>query len=70
MQRRGIGTILNQLRQDMARLMGYTILVVTDKEVSQFNRSILDKLGYVDVFRFKNRRTDNNVICSIKLLTD
>lgn len=64
-QNKGIGTILNLLRQDIARELGYTALICTDIESNIPQRKILEKNGWKDIYKTKNQRTGNNVFISL-----
>lgn len=59
-QKRGIGTLLNLYRLDVARVLGYGTVICTDKRNS-FNQKILAKNGWRKVHEFVNPRTDNSV---------
>lgn len=62
---RGLGTLLNELRKDIAREAGYTVLMCTDVTYNTPQRKILEKNGWKDVFSFVNRRTGNEVAISV-----
>lgn len=66
---RGIGTAMARLRLDIAKMFGYTTLLCTDVMDNTPQRKILTKLGYTDLFKFKNRRTNNTVAISAINLT-
>jgi hypothetical protein len=61
---RRVGTVLNNLRQDIARMLGYTIMLCTDIAQNEHQRRLLKTNGWKDVLDFKNRRTGNTVILS------
>lgn len=66
---RGIGTAMARLRLDIAKMFGYTTLLCTDVTDNLPQRRILERLGYSNLFEFKNRRTNNHVaIHAISLL--
>ena len=62
---KGLGTVLNSLRVEMARNMGYGILLCTDVESNAAQRKILAKNGWQDIYDFKNPRTGNRVFISV-----
>jgi hypothetical protein len=59
-----VGTVLNNLRQDIARMLGYTVMLCTDIAQNEHQRRLLKTNGWKDVLDFKNRRTGNTVILS------
>jgi hypothetical protein len=65
---KGIGTILNQLRQDIARTEGYSVMLCTDVVTNEAQRKLLRKERWLDLFTFRNRRTDNEVALTMKAL--
>lgn len=62
---RGLGTILNTIRIEIARYMGYTVLLCTDVESNKAQRAILAKNGWKDIYQFVNKRTKNTVNISV-----
>jgi GNAT superfamily N-acetyltransferase len=62
---KGLGTILNALRIDIARNLGYGVLMCTDIESNEYQRKILAKNGWKDVHKFVNPRTRNTVFVSV-----
>ena len=58
---KGIGTILNKLRIDMAREDGYGLLICTDEKNNEHQRRILAKNGWKDVDEWVNPRTTHTV---------
>lgn len=56
-----IGTVLNNLRQDIGRALGYTVILCTDIETNAPQRRLLATNGWKDILDFKNRRTGNKV---------
>lgn len=58
---RGIGTLLNNLRQDIARMLGYSLLLCTDIDKNTHQTQLLDTNGWRKVHTFVNRRTNNSV---------
>ncbi len=64
-QKLGLGAILNQMRIDIARLLGYTALVCTDKLDNVGQRKILAKNGWKDIFTCVNKRTNNKIAISL-----
>lgn len=67
-QGKGVNTLGNQIRQEIAKLSGYTTMVCTDVEKNERQRKTLKRNGWQDVYGIKNRRTANRVIMSIKEL--
>lgn len=64
-QRKGLGYILNELRKDLSREAGYTVLMCTDVMHNEAQRKILQHNGWKDVFDFVNKRTGNKVAISV-----
>ena len=62
---KGIGTLLNKLRIDLARGLGYGILMCTDVTSNQHQRRILSKNGWKDIYTFVNPRTNHEVAISV-----
>lgn len=62
---KGLNNILNQFRIDIARDLGYTILMCTDVHDNIAQKKTLVKNGWQDIFRFRNKRTNNLVDISI-----
>lgn len=60
-----IGTILNQLRQDIGRLLGYTAILCTDIETNVHQRKLLKTNGWKDIHSVVNKRTKNLVHLSV-----
>lgn len=67
-QKLGIATYLNQFRQDVARIMGYTIIFCTDCEKNTAQKKVLAKNEWMDIYQFKNKRTGNLLNISVKHL--
>lgn len=68
-QKRGLGSLLNKLRQDLAREMGYSVLLCTDRLNNKPQRKLLNKAGWEDVYEFTNSRTNNRIAISVIPLT-
>lgn len=68
-RKKGIGTLMNKLRQDIGRLLGYTAILCTDVEKNTGQRRILEKNGWKDIHKLKNKRTGNTVFLSVIDLT-
>lgn len=64
-QGKGLGTILNSLRVDIARHLGYGCLLCTDIESNVYQRKILARNGWKDVHKFVNPRTKNTIFVSV-----
>jgi len=60
-----IGTTLNSLRQEIARLLGYSLLLCTDVTKNEHQRKLLKTQGWKDIYEVYNRRTTNNVVISV-----
>ena len=60
-----IGTALNILRQDIGRLLGYSLLFCTDIESNKYQRKLLATNGWKDIYDVKNKRTGNKVFLSV-----
>lgn len=58
---KGIGTILNKMRIEMAKELGYGIMMCTDIKGNEPQEKILTKNGWKSIFSFNNPRTSNNV---------
>lgn len=66
--RKGVNTVAIQLRQQLARLTGFTGIVCTDIDSNEPERRTLAKAGWKDVYNLTNRRTTNGVNLSVKHL--
>lgn len=62
---RGLGTLLNSLRIDIARYLGYGLLLCTDVDSNEYQRRILKKNGWKDIHTFLNPRTKNKIHISV-----
>lgn len=60
-----IGTVLNQLRQDIGRLLGYSSIICTDIEQNINQRKLLYTNGWKDIYSVINKRTNNRVYLSV-----
>lgn len=65
---KGINTILNNFRIDIAKELEYGILLCTDVAHNTAEVKTLDKNGWKHIYNFKNPRTSNNINISIKEL--
>jgi hypothetical protein len=63
---KGIGTLLNQLRQDIGIMLGYSSILCTDIESNTSQRNLLRRNEWIDVHSVVNKRTKNKVFISIK----
>lgn len=61
----GLGTILNLLRIDIGKLLGYSALLCTDIGKNICQRKILKKNNWKDIHSVKNKRTNNLVFLSV-----
>jgi len=64
----GIGSLLNEFRQDIGRLFEYSAILCTDIEQNVPQRKILLKNHWYDVLKVRNKKTENNVFLSVKNL--
>lgn len=60
-----VGTILNQLRQDIGRLLNYSSIICTDIEQNKHQRQLLKTNGWKDIHDVINKRTRNRVFISV-----
>lgn len=67
-QKKGLGTLLNQFRQEIAKRQGYPAIICTDRKDNAPERKILTKEGWEDIFTIKNTRTNHDVFISVKKL--
>jgi hypothetical protein len=65
---RGLGTLLNQMKQDIAINLGYTVLICSDVLKNTYQRNILAKNGWDDIHTITNKRTENVIKLSVKEL--
>lgn len=63
-QHKGLGTALNRARIEIARQLGYGLLLCTDIEKNTYQRTILARNGWQDLHSFVNPRTKNRVYVS------
>lgn len=69
----GIGTVLHAIKEDIARITGYSFMMYTDsvnQEVLKPNQKIMNDIGAKEVFRGTNKRSYNNMALWIKDLTN
>lgn len=60
-----LGTLLNNMRQDIGKLLGYSVLMCTDIEANIHQRQLLATNGWKDIHDVKNKRTGNKVYLSV-----
>lgn len=60
-----VGTTLNNLRQEIGRVLGYSTLMCTDIEQNKHQRQLLATNGWKDIYSVKNKRTENKVFVSV-----
>jgi len=65
---KGVNTILNNFRIDIAKELGYGILLCTDVSDNIAEVKTLDKNGWKHIYNFRNPRTSNKINISIKEL--
>jgi hypothetical protein len=63
-RKRGIGQALNEMRQDLGRFYGYSVMLCTDVVDNEVQRHILQKAGFQDLMQFNNKRTGHQVAIS------
>lgn len=62
---KGVGTLMNNLRQDICRILGYSALLCTDIDKNENQRKLLKTNGWKDIHNLINKRTGNNVYLSV-----
>lgn len=60
-----LGSALNNLRQEICRLLGYSALLCTDIEKNVNQRKLLKTNGWKDIHNLVNKRTQNRVFLSV-----
>ena len=67
-RKRGLGALFNMFRQDIARQLGFSLLMCTDVAQNEPQRKLLKTNGWKDLISFVNQRTRNTVyVCAIGL---
>jgi hypothetical protein len=69
----GIGTFIHAIKEDIARITGYSYLMYTDtifETTKKHNHKIMDKIGAKEVFRGLNTRSSNMICVWIKDLNE
>lgn len=69
-RKKGVGTLLHQLRIEIAIALGYSTMLCSDVLHNTAQRKILKKNGWKDVYQFRNIRSANEVVLSILNLLD
>lgn len=64
-RKKGINTLLNKFRMELAKHMGYSVLLCSDVSTNAASKRTLEKNGWKDVHQFKNIRTSNTVDISL-----
>ena len=67
---KGVNTILNNFRIDIAKELGYGLLLCTDVSNNTAEVKTLDKNGWKHIYNFENPRTSNKINISIKELNN
>jgi GNAT superfamily N-acetyltransferase len=67
-QNKGVNTLLNNFRIDIAKNLGYGILLCTDVKNNTPQAKTLDKNGWKHIYTFQNPRTTNVLNISVKEL--
>lgn len=65
---RGLGTLLNKMREQIAVNLGYSFILCTDVANNKPQSKILKNNGWKTLAKFKNRRTGHLVNISAKKL--
>lgn len=60
-RRKGLGTLLNRMRQQMAWDLGYTVMACTDLNNNTPQQRILFHMNWDKIWQFVNRRTGNRI---------
>lgn len=63
---KGLGTLLNEMKQDIAKNIGYTAMICSDVTKNTFQKKILAKHEWADVHTLTNRRTNNEIKLYVK----
>ena len=58
---KGLGKILNNLRIDLAKIFGYSLLLCTDITSNKPQTKILKANSWKELYRFVNKNTSNTV---------
>lgn len=66
---RGIAQLLQPIKENIARMAGYTFLVCTTITSNEAQNHILQKFGWEKVYENINRRTGNSVIQWMKKIS-
>jgi len=62
---KGLGNLLNLLRIDMAKYLGYSLLLCTDIQQNTHQRKILKKNNWKDIYAFVNKNTESTINISV-----
>lgn len=62
----GIGSIMSELRIEVAKLAGFSAIMCTDVKTNTPQQAILAKMGYERIFEFNNTKTGNDIQIHIK----
>lgn len=65
---KGLGTLFNEFRKEIATALGYTILLCTSTEKNKEQKNILEKNEWETIYQFENKKTVNIVNLSITCL--
>lgn len=66
---KGIAKVLQEMRTELAKAYGFTVVICSDVKANPHQRRILEKNGWKDLMEFKNKRTANLVAVSGKTLS-
>lgn len=59
---KGVGTLLTKFMMDFSKYYGYGVLQATDREDNEYQKKIFEKLGWIVSHKFRNPKTNNNLI--------
>ncbi len=62
---KGVASLLNQMRQEIGKYLGYSLLICTDVVNNLPQSKILEKNEWKHVHRFQNKRTNNLLNLSV-----
>lgn len=60
-RKKGIGTVLNRFRMDIAKALGYSCMLCTDVLSNEPQQKILKTNGWKLIHNFTNRKTKNKI---------
>lgn len=66
--KKGVGTLINSFMLSLAEIAGFTVVVGTNLGCQPYQRKILNRLGWTQLFDIENLRTGNTVDFFLKRL--